>query len=101
MIVDDGKGVLIEENSDYLCSKITTKRNKLNKSKEIKNWKELGLKKKSYVRIEIPERIEKEQFISKLTQMPYKQFIEFYKEILKIFNIEVIQQLIEVERESV
>ena len=49
----------------------------------------------------MPERIEKEQFISKLTEMPYKQFIEFYKEILKIFNIEVIQQLIEVERELV
>ena len=33
--------------------------------------------------------------------MPHKQFIEFYKEILKIFNIEIIQQLIGVERESV
>lgn len=86
---------------DYLCSKITTKKNKLNKAKEIKNWKELGLKKKSFVRIEIPERIEKEQFISKLTEMPYKQFIEFYKEILKIFNIEIIQQLIETEKETV
>ena len=92
---------MIEQNFDYLCSKITTRRNRLNKAKEIKNWKELGLKKKSYVRIEIPERIEKDQFISKLTQMPYKQFIEFYKEILKIFNIEIIQQLIDVERETI
>ena len=33
--------------------------------------------------------------------MPYKQFIEFYKEILKIFNIEIIQQLIETEMETV
>ena len=43
--------MLILENPDYLALKITTKKNKLNNVQEIKNWKELGLKQKSYIRI--------------------------------------------------
>lgn len=101
LMIDEGKGVLVEENPDCLGVKITTKRNKLNKTKEIKNWKELGLKEKSFVRIEIPERIEKSQLIAFVTKMPHDQFIEFYKEILNVFNIKVIQQLIESEKEPV
>lgn len=95
-MIDDGKGVLVEENKDFLGVKITTKKNKLNKAKEIKNWKELGLKKKSYIRIEIPERIESNQLISFVTKMPKEQFKEIYIEILNIFNIELIQQLISI-----
>ncbi len=101
LMIDEGKGVLVEENPDYLGVKITTKKNKLNKAKEIKNWRELGLKEKSFVRIEIPERIEKNQLIAYITKMPQKQFMEFYKEILNVFNIEIIQQLIESEKETV
>lgn len=98
-MVDDGKGVLVEENQDYLGVKITTKKNRLNKAKEIKNWKELGLKEKSYVRIEIPERIESNQLITCIAKMPREQFMEFYRDILNVFNIEVIQQLLENEKE--
>lgn len=101
LMIDEGKGVLVEENPDYLGLKITTKKNKLNKGKEIKNWKELGLKEKSFVRIEIPERIEKSQLIAFIAKMPQDQFMEFYRAILNVFNIEVIQQLIESEKEPV
>lgn len=41
LIVDEGKGMLILENEDFLALKITTKKNKLKNVKEIKNWKEL------------------------------------------------------------
>ena len=44
LIVDDGKGMLIIENSDYLTLKITTKDNKVKDVVLIDNWKELGLK---------------------------------------------------------
>ena len=101
LMIDEGKGVLVEENPDYLGLKITTKKNRLNKTKEIKNWRELGLKEKSFVRIEIPERIEKNQLIAFVTKMPQDQFMDFYKAILNVFNIEVIQQLIESEKEPV
>lgn len=101
LMIDEGKGVLVEENPDYLGLKITTKKNKLNKAKEIKNWKELGLKEKSFVRIEIPERIEKSQLIAFVGKMPQDQFMEFYRAILNVFNIEVIQQLIESQKELV
>ena len=101
LMIDEGKGVLVEENPDYLGVKITTKRNKLNKAKEIKNWKELGLNEKSYVRIEIPERIEQTQLIARIGILPRDQFMEIYREILNVFNIEVIQQLIESEKEPV
>ena len=55
LIIDDGRGFLIEENSNYSGLKLTTRNTELKrvKRKEIKNWKELGLKKKSYVRIEL------------------------------------------------
>ena len=101
LMIDDGTGVLVEQNNDFLAAKITTKKNKLNKAKEIKNWKELGLKEKSYVRIEIPERIEPSQLITCIAKMPKEQFMEFYKEILNVFNIKVIQQLIDSEKEPV
>ena len=53
LIVDDGRGFLIEENSNYSRLKLTTRDSVINtvKRKEIKNWKNLGLDKKSYIRI--------------------------------------------------
>ena len=94
--MDEGKGILIVENPDYLALKITTKKNKINNVREIPNWKELGLKQKSYIRIEIPERIEKSQLIGKITELPKEQFLTYYKEMLEIFNIELIQEMLKV-----
>ncbi len=95
LIVDEGKGVLVEENNDYLASKITTKTNNVVKVKEIENWEELGLSQKSYVRIEIPERIEAEQLIRKLAKVPNEQFLDLFREILTIFNTNAIDAILE------
>ena len=84
LIVDEGKGMLILENPDYLALKITTKNNKINNVEEITNWKQLGLKNKSYIRIEIPERIEQIQLIGKVGEMPKEQFVRYY--ILNSFS---------------
>lgn len=97
LIVDEGKGMLVMENPDYLALKITTKKNKVNNIQEIKNWKEIGLKQKSYIRIEIPERIEQNQLIGKVAELPKEQFIKYYRLMLDIFNVEVASEIIEKE----
>ena len=97
LIVDEGKGMLVMENPDYLALKITTKKNKINNVQEIKNWKEIGLKQKSYIRIEIPERIEQGQLIGKVAELPKEQFLKYYKLMLEIFNVDVASEIIEKE----
>ena len=93
LIVDEGKGMLVLENPDYLALKITTKNNKVKNVVEIKNWKEIGLKKKSYVRIEIPYRIEKNQLIGKIAELPREQFLKYFKLMLQIFNVDAINDM--------
>ena len=70
LIIDDGRGFIIEENSNYTALKLTTRNSNIEtvKRKEIVNWQELGLRKKSYVRIELPLKIEPEQLIFKITE---------------------------------
>lgn len=97
LIVDEGKGMLVLENPDYLALKITTKGNNIKNVEEIKNWKEVGLKEKSYIRIEIPQRIEQNQLIGKIAELPREQFLNYYKEMIKIFNIDIINEIIEKE----
>ena len=82
LIVDEGKGMLVLENPDYLALKLTTKNNKIKDIKEIKNWKQWGLKQKSYVKIEIPQRIEQNQSIGKIAELPKEQFLSYYKLML-------------------
>ena len=94
LIVDEGKGMLIIENSDYLTLKITTKDNKVKDVVLIDNWKELGLKSKSYIRIEIPQRIEKNQLIGKVAEMPIDQFLKYYKAMIGIFNVDVMDKIL-------
>ncbi len=98
LIVDEGKGMLVMENQDYLALKVTTKKNRIKDVKEIENWKEIGLKEKSYLRIEIPQRIEQNQLIGKIAELPSEQFLEYYKDMLKIFNLDVINEIIESEK---
>ena len=93
LIVDEGKGMLVLENVDYLALKVTTKKNKINNVKEIKGWKKIGLKERSFVRIEIPERIEQNQLIGKIAQLPKEQFIVFYKMMLNMFNANALTEL--------
>ncbi len=97
LIVDEGKGMLVIENSDYLALKVTTKRNNVSNIQEIENWQELGLKQKSYIRIEIPQRIEENQLIGKITKVPKEQFYKYYKSMLELFNISLANKMLEKE----
>lgn len=98
LIVDEGKGLLVLENADYLALKLTTKNNNITNVKEIKNWKQIGLKQKSYVRIEIPQRIEQNQLIGKIAEMKKEQFLIYYKLMLQLFNFEIIRDIIDNEK---
>ena len=100
LIVDEGKGMLVMENPDFLGLKITTKNNKISRVEEIENWKEIGLKSKSYIRIEIPQRIEKNQLIGKITTLPKKQFLRYYKLMLEIFNVDIIEEILRKDEET-
>lgn len=100
LIVDEGKGMLVVENPDFLGLKITTKNNKVSRTCEIENWKEIGLKSKSYVRIEIPQRIEKNQLIGKITTLPKEQFLKYYKLMLEMFNVELIKEILQKDEET-
>lgn len=97
LIVGEGKGMLVLENPDYLALKITTKNNKVKDVKEIKNRKQLGLKQKSYVRIEISQRIEQNQLIGKIAELPKEQFLVYYKSMLELFNLDVMNEIVEQE----
>ena len=101
LIVDEGHGMLVVENPDYLGMKITTKSNRVNKVEEIKNWKEIGLKSKSYIRIEMPQKIEQHQLIGKITELPREQFLRCYKLMIEIFNSDIIKEIVEKDKETI
>ncbi len=95
LIVDDGRGFLIEENSNYSALKLTTRSSQLKNvnRKLIKNWKTLGLNRKSYVRIELPVKIEPEQLVKKVTTISPNDLKEYLKDLASIFNTEVLEKL--------
>ena len=89
LIIDDGHGFIIEKSNDYLGMKITTQDNGIRK-REIKNWNEVGLKYKSYLRIEAPIKIEKEQLIKKIGQVSKYDLYMYLNELSDYFNIDVL-----------
>lgn len=90
LILDDGRGLIVEEDSkNYHVFKITSQ-NDPYKRKLISNWRELGLKKKSYVRIEMPIKIEEGQFIHKISKISIEDLKEYYKELLNILNVDAL-----------
>lgn len=97
LIVDDGRGFLIEENSNYSGLKLTTREAKATKVKrrEIKNWKELGLKHKSYVRIELPLKIEEQQLINKINDVPEEDLVVYLNDLANFINIRMLEKLAE------
>lgn len=57
LILDDGRGLIVEEDHRNLhVLKLTTQYDRY-KRKLIRDWKTLGLAKKSYIRIEMPIKI--------------------------------------------
>ncbi len=93
LVLDDGRGLIVEEDKkNYHVFKLTTQGDPY-KRILIKNWKELGLKSKSYVRIEMPIKIEEEQFESKITEMPADELQRYYQELYKLLNIKTLEKL--------
>lgn len=95
LVLDDGRGLIVENSTDYHGFKLTSQRGKPNRRKEIKNWREKGLLKKSYVRIEIPLKIEQQQFVKKIAQFDEQELIDMYKELYSLLNIDALRKISE------
>lgn len=90
---------MIEENANYSGLKLTTRNSILENvvRKEIKNWKELGLKRKSYIRIELPLKIESQQLVNKITTLSNSDLQIYLKELANYFNTDVLERLSDVK----
>lgn len=92
LIIDDGRGLIVEQdNRNFHILKLTTQYDKY-KRKLIKRWKELGLKEKSYIIVEMPIKIEKQQLIKKISELSQNELLEMYNEIYKILNINALEK---------
>lgn len=95
LVLDDGRGLIVEEDQRNIhVLKLTTQSDPY-KRKLIKNWHELGLKRKSYIRIEIPIKIESQQLERKISILPEEQLLEIYNEIYNILNIRALEKMVE------
>ena len=92
LIIDDKYGFVIEDKTDYHGLKITTKYKKKNRI-EIKNWKEIGLKEKSFVRLSMPIKIEKEQLVFKITKVSKEEVKYYASKITNILNMDNLNKL--------
>ena len=101
LIIDDGRGLVVEQdNRNYHILKLTTQFDSY-KRKLIKNWKNMGLKRKSYVRIEMPIKLEEEQLDRKVAELSEHDLLDIYSEVYKILNINALQKMSEkYEREN-
>ena len=100
LILDDGRGLIVEEDSrNYHVLKLTTQFDKY-KRKLIKDWKELGLAKKSYIRIEMPIKIEKAQFDRKITKISEEELLDVYSDVYEIINVDALKKLSEKAKEK-
>ena len=87
LIIDDGHGFIIEKNKDYLGMKITTQ-DKINK-KEIRNWYNVGLKQKSFVRIEMPIKIEKNQLVKRIGKLSKYDTYIYINELMSFISNDI------------
>lgn len=95
LILDDGRGLIVEEDDrNYHVLKLTTQYDKY-KRKLIKDWKAIGLAKKSYIRIEMPIKIEEAQFDRKITKLPEEELLEVYSKVYEIINVDALRKLSE------
>lgn len=98
IVLDDGRGLIVEENEDYHCYKVTTKRRV--PYKPIKNWKEKGLHQESFYRIEMPLKIELHQFNYKIGALDDDEMKEIYKDILGYVNVETLKKISNSDKET-
>ena len=87
LIIDDRHGFIIEKNNDYLGMKITTK-DKKNK-REIVNWYDVGLKQKSFIRIEMPIKIERNQLVKKMGKLSKCDTYVYINELMSFMNKDI------------
>ena len=98
LVLDDGRGLIVEEDKrNFHVFKLTTQDDPY-KRIPIKNWKQLGLKYKSYVRIEMPIKIEAQQFQNKITEIPPEELLEYYKELYNILNIAALEKMVKLDK---
>ena len=91
--MDDGRGLIVEQDKrNYHSLKLTTQ-NDPYKRKPIKNWRQLGLKRKSYIRIEMPIKLEEEQLDRKIAELSSNDLVEMYSEIYSILNIQALEKM--------
>ena len=91
--MDDGRGLIVEQDKrNYHILKLTTQ-NDPYKRKPIKNWRQLGLKRKSYIRIEMPIKLEEEQLDRKIAELSSNDLVEMYSEIYSILNIQALEKM--------
>jgi len=95
LVLDDGRGLLVEEDKRNIHVLKLTTQNDPYKRKIIKNWRELGLKRKSYIRIEMPIKIENRQLDRKISAVPEEQLLEIYNEVYNILNIQALEKMVE------
>jgi len=93
LILDDGRGLIVEEDKRNFHVFKLTSQNDPYKRKLLKNWRQKGLKMKSYVRIEMPLKIEEQQFISKICCLDAEELKEMYIELYNILNIDALQKM--------
>ena len=100
LILDDGRGLIVEEdNRNFHVLKLTTQYDRY-KRKLIKDWKKIGLAKKSYIRIEMPIKIEKAQFERKIAKLQEEELMSVYNEVYNIINTEALAKISKKYKES-
>lgn len=92
LIIDDGRGFIIEKSKDCLGMKITTQDNNAVRKKEIKDWDKVGLRERSYLRIEAPIKIEREQLINKIGQVNKYDLYMYISELSDYFNTDILEK---------
>ena len=89
LIIDDTKEHFIKKDfKNYYGLKITTQKDTYHRI-ELKNYQKLGLHKKSYIRIELPIKIEREQLLYKISSIEKKQMDKYLKLIMNYIQIQL------------
>ena len=79
LVIDDTKEHFIKnDHKNYYGLKITSQEDSYQRL-PIKDYQQLGLRKKSYLRIELPIKIEREQFLYKISRIEEKSMKKYTK----------------------
>lgn len=102
LILDDGRGLLVEnDEANFHGFKLTSQRKQDPRRKPIRNWKSKGLLRKSYVRIEMPLKIEYPQFRRKIAELESEELKEMYQALYSILNVDALKKIAESEEAEV